>query len=475
VIPTIRRRDAPGLVDQANLQGNILCGYGNEFCHGLFAFVRVEQGAAGRALIGEWLDGGRVTDAQPWAKEGTPWYRLARGQTLKPPDTLNVALNWDGLRALGLPQHLLAEFAPEFRDGMAARAEFLGDTGTSAPSCWDPGLRPGDHHMLVTLFARQADVLEARRAELRERIGPDPGLSLAREEPTGLLSHPKEGEFAREHFGFADGLSQPTIDDPRAGPSNQKGRGTPTRLRGWDHLAPGEFVLGYTDEDGVLPPAPPDPLGRDGSYVVVRKLHQHVDVFTNYLRDQARGDPEREELLAAKLVGRYRDGRPLSRPEASTAKLLNAFRYRRDREGLRCPAGAHIRRANPRDALGFHGRLTKRHRIIRRGMPYGPPPADPSVPDDVERGLMFVCYQASIDRQFEVVQGLWLNDGEALGLGSDKDFLVSTEEAEGKLTIPEQSRAPSFLTPQPSFVTTKGGGYFFAPGIAALRALADLP
>jgi Dyp-type peroxidase family len=460
-------------VDQADLQGNILCGYGNEFCHGLHAFLQVEEAAAGRALIGEWLDGGRVTTAESWATEGTPWYRLSRGQTLKPPDTLNVAVTWEGLRALGVPEALLAEFPAEFKEGMAtpARARFLGDTGTSRPGLWDGGLRPGEHNMLVTLYAREPQALATRRGELLERVAADPGVSLAREEPVGLLGHPKEGEFGREHFGFADGLSQPTIDAPNAGPWNRPGQGTPKRLRGWDHMAPGEFVLGYVDEDGVLPSAPPDPLGRSGSYVVVRKLHQHVHTFTNYLRGQAGGDPEREELLAAKLVGRFRDGRPLSRPKANTPKLLNAFRYRGDRDGLRCPAGAHIRRANPRDALGFQGRLTKRHRIIRRGMPYGPPPADPAVPDRVDRGLMFVCYQASIERQFEMVQGFWLNDGQALGLGSDKDFLVSTEEAEGKLNIPERERAPTFLTPQPEFVTTKGGGYFFAPGIAALEAL----
>jgi Dyp-type peroxidase family len=470
--PRKRERGAPRRVDQADLQGNILCGYGNEYRHALYVFARVKDAAAGQALIGEWLERDRITNAVRWPREQPQSVR--QRQRSKPEHTLNVAFTWQGLGALGVPADVLAEFPEEFRQGMGERAKALGDTGRSAPDEWDEGLRPGHHDMLVTVFARTGAAMDSCRDELLARIEGDSGLELAKAEAAELIGSPKEGEFGREHFGFADGLSQPTIADPKAGPHNRRGRGTPKRLRGWDKLAPGEFVLGYLDEDGVLPDAPRAPLGRSGSYMVVRKLHQHVDLFTNYLRLAAELSGEPEEELAAKMIGRYRDGRPVARPNAKGPKLLNAFRYRRDEKGEKCPAGAHIRRANPRDGLGFQGRLTKRHRIIRRGMPYGPPPEDPAQPDDEERGLMFVCYQASIKRQFEIVQSLWLNDGEALGLGSDKDFLVSTEEAgDSKLTIPRKKNAPILLAPQPSFVTTKGGGYFFAPGIGALRALRD--
>ena len=129
-----------------------------------------------------------------------------------------------------------------------------------------------------------------------------------------------------------------------------------------------------------------------------------------------------------------------------------------------------MRRANPRDGLGFGGKLTARHRMIRRGMPYGPPPVDPAVEDGLERGLMFVSYQASIARQFEVVQGRWLADGDAFGLGEDRDFLLGGEDPNGKMII--QGARPRFLAPRRSFVTNRGGGYFFAPGIAALRVVA---
>jgi hypothetical protein len=133
--------------------------------------------------------------------------------------------------------------------------------------------------------------------------------------------------------------------------------------------------------------------------------------------------------------------------------------------------GAHIRRSNPRDALGFEGRLSFRHRIIRRGMPYGPPLPDGALEDDgAERGLVFVCFNASISRQFEGVQVQWLNDGNIFGLGHDKDYLLGDARTTAKMTV--QGAPPYFLAPQPSFVTTRGGEYLFVPGRAALRAIA---
>ncbi len=281
--------------------------------------------------------------------------------------------------------------------------------------------------------------------------------------------------MVREHFGFADGLSQPTIEDPRAGPHDHQGRGTPTRDGAWDDIAPGEFVLGYPDEDGLVATAPPDPLRRSGSFMVVRKIHQDVGRFESYLSSQAAALDMPEELLAAKMVGRWRSGAPLSlSPDRNDPELtvggsrraeLNDFRYGTDRDERRCPLGAHIRRANPRDALGWHGLLTKRHRIIRRGMPYGPAFDG----GDADRGLMFVCYQASISRQFEFIQSLWLNDGDLFGLGAERDPLANGVPSY-KMTI--QGERPRFLAPLPSFCRIRGGDYFFAPGIAALRALA---
>jgi Dyp-type peroxidase family len=284
-----------------------------------------------------------------------------------------------------------------------------------------------------------------------------------------------EGE--REHFGFRDGFAQPDIRDPVAGPNPRRGGGTARRLGRWRQIEPGEFVLGYHDEDGGFPDEPEEPLGRNGSYMVVRKLHQDVALFARALREATRGDADRERALAAKVVGRWPDGTPLARsPDRPMPDIfkrpdqINDFRYHHDPRGLDCPLGAHIRRANPRDAFGWQGRLTKRQRIIRRGMPYGPRLADTRHDDGRERGLMFICYQASISRQFEVVQSLWCNDGEPFGLGVDRDFLLGADPPEGKMTVP--GHPPVFLHPLRSFVTTRGGDYFFVPGLRALRALA---
>lgn len=444
-------------VDQSDLQGNILCGYGNSFAHVLYAFLHVDDGSAGRRLVGELA--GEVTSAQPWES--------------KPRETVNVAITHEGLRALGVRDDLLDSFPEEFRAGMTTRSDVLGDTDESAPERWDEGLRDGRPHVLVTVAAQSEAARDDAAAALRGRLGP--GISVAHEERAGMLLQLRENEAVREHFGFADGLSQPTIDDPLAGPHDHEGRGTPSRDNAWDDIAPGEFVLGYPDEDGLVATEPPDPLGRNGSFMVVRKLHQDVGAFESYLRSEAPELGMSEELLAAKIVGRWRSGAPLEltpdrddpdlAPTGSRRSELNAFRYGSDRGGRRCPVGAHIRRANPRDALGWHGLLTKRHRIIRRGMPYGPAYDG----NDADRGLMFVCYQASISRQFEFIQSLWLNDGDPFGLGSDRDPLDNRWPSR-KMTI--QGEQPRFLAALPSFISTRGGDYFFAPGIAALRALA---
>ncbi|HEY1357077.1 MAG TPA: Dyp-type peroxidase [Thermoleophilaceae bacterium] len=445
-------------IDQSDLQGNILCGYGNAFEHALFLFLHVDDAGGGRTLLGELA--GEVTDAIPWDE--------------RPEKTLNVAVTHAGLGALGVRAELLECFPEEFRAGMEARAGMLGDEDESAPDRWDEGLRGGRPQLLVSVAAVSEQALDQAATRLRERLGT--GVSVAHEERAGVLRDLRPDEPVREHFGFADGLSQPTIEDPNAGPHDHPGRGTPTRDGAWDDIAPGEFVLGYPDEDGLVATKPPDPLGRNGSFVVVRKLHQHVGRFRDYVSEHAAQLGMPEEMLAAKVVGRWRSGAPLELspdeddPELSVggarSRELNDFRYGDDQNGYRCPVGAHIRRANPRDALGWHGLLTKRHRIIRRGMPYGPAFDG----READRGLMFVCYQASIARQFEFIQSLWLNDGDPFGLGADRDPLGDTRPSE-KMTI--QGEQPRFLAPLHSFVSTRGGDYFFAPGIAALRALAN--
>ncbi len=451
-------------IDLRDLQGDILRSYGNDYDHTTYTFVGIEcPPEQARA----WFSGliGGVTTAEPWTGA-------------KPMTHLNVAVSAPGLKALGVSDEVVGSFAEEFREGMAKHAERLGDVGVSDPKAWERGLGTGEAHVLVIINTQEHEQHRHGVGKMRAAMAAAGGLRIVYEQDTGLLSG------VREHFGNADGFAQPAIE----GSSEEKapGGGVPEKGGRWRALAPGEFILGYPDEntrndpERSLPAAPAGPLGKSGTYMVWRKLHQDVALWRRVLRDAAElysGGDERK--LAAKVLGRWPDGTPLvTHPDGpdpsfdSAARSANDFRYAGDLDGMRCPIGAHIRRANPRDALGFEGALSFRHRMIRRGMPYGAPlPEGVSMDDGADRGLIFVSFQASIARQFEAVQTQWLNDGNVFGLGHDKDFLLGDPYGTGKMTI--QGDPPFFLAPQKEFVRTCGGEYLFVPGISALAAIAS--
>jgi Dyp-type peroxidase family len=447
----------PPAIDRADIQGDVLHAYGNRYARTSYLLVGIPDVARGRRWLGGVLD--RVTTDAPW--NGKP-----------PESTLNVALTSAGLAALGVPDALGATFSDEFGQGMAARAGVLGDTGISARDHWAGGLGTGAAHALLTVNALGEEALQRAVAGVEGGLAAE-GLTVVHRVDAALL------EGVREHFGYTDGFAQPAIE----GVSEERaaGGGVPTEGGGWRPLALGEFLLGHEDEESRvdprrrLPSAPSDPLGRNGTYMVWRKLRQHVGEFRAMLDAAARLAPGGREEVAARIVGRWRDGSPLMDfPDTqapafdAAAPGANDFRYGSDPGGRRCPLGAHIRRSNPRDALGFEGRLTFRHRMIRRGMPYGPPlPEDAREDDGHERGLVFVCFVASISRQFESVQRQWLADGNAFHVGRDSDFLL------GGTGMVVQGDPPFFLPPQGPFVTTRGGEYLFVPGIAALTAIAE--
>jgi Dyp-type peroxidase family len=447
----------PAAIDRADIQGDILRAYGNRYARTSYLLIGIPDVARGR----RWLGGvvGRVTTDEPW--NGAP-----------PASTLNIALTDAGLAALGVPEATRQTFSDEFRQGMAGRAGVLGDTGVSSRDNWADGLGTGAAHVLVTVNALDDDALERAVADLEGTLAAQ-GLSVVHRVDAALLPG------VREHFGYKDGFAQPSIEGVNE--ERAAGGGVPTEGGGWRPLALGEFLLGHEDEESRvdprrrLPSAPADLLGRNGTYMVWRRLRQHVDRFRDMLDAAARLAPGGREEVAARIVGRWRDGSPLmdfpdgQPPEFdATAPGANDFRYEADPGGRRCPLGAHIRRSNPRDALGFDGKLTFRHRMIRRGMPYGPPLADDAREDDGhERGLVFVCFVASISRQFESVQRQWLADGNAFHLGGDSDFLL------GGTGMVVQGDPPFFLAPQAPFVTTRGGEYLFVPGITALAAIAQ--
>ncbi|MBR0686004.1 Dyp-type peroxidase [Bradyrhizobium manausense] len=389
----------------------------------------------------------------------------------------NVALSWQGLSAIGTPKPCLSSFPQEFQQGMAARADRLGDVGDSAPARWDA---PFDKsvHALVVVSAMTAADRDAASTALLSDIS-DNGLTALAAIDAKLLPGPDGRPVPIEHFGYRDGITQPAIE----GSSEPilPGAGIPD-TDGWRALKAGEFVLGQPDETGVVPDLPaPASLSRNGSFVVLRKLHQHVFAFREFLRRSATNDID-VALLAAKMMGRWPSGAPLALAAERDDPALagdpmrnNQFTYSDDLRGLNCPVGAHVRRLNPRSGLtGSNGASVHRHRLLRQGLPYGSRlPADATADDGAARGAIMLLVNADIARQFEFVQKVWINDGDFAGLGNDKDPMIGGNDGSGSFTIPRTGAPRRRLPNLPAFVSTRGGEYFFLPGIAALRSLAD--
>lgn len=377
---------------------------------------------------------------------------------------VSVALSYAGLKALGVPQPSLDSFAWEFRQGMAARAAALGDSGESAPANWEPPFGTSDVHVVVVGVAPDEARLEAALARGREAFTGLAGVTLVwRQDCRAPPDH-------KEPFGFRDGISHPAIE----------GSGIPGSNPADPPLKAGELVLGYVDETSGTSPAPqPDILGRNGTYVVFRKLHQKVAAFRTYLRSNASG-PEDEELVAAKMMGRWRSGAPLALcplhddPELGADDARNnVFLYKDDDAlGYKTPAGSHCRRANPRDAAVAG--VVRLHRMIRRGTAYGPLLPEGVLADDgADRGLMFAFVGAHLKRQFEFVQSEWIGGGEFLGLGDAQDPVVGPATGDGAYSIPRRP-IPRRLNGLSRFVVTRGGEYCFMPGLRALRWLSEL-
>ena len=414
-----------------------------------YVLLRIDERTAGRELMRR-ASAVVASAAQTTSLSGDAW--------------VSVALTVQGLKALGVPQDSLDSFAWEFRQGMAARAKELGDTGESSPEHWESPLGTPDVHVVLTALAPDAPRLESALGRARRAYEQLAGVkAIWRQDCYALPSE-------REAFGFRDGISHPAVE----------GSGIPGTNPGEQPLKAGEFVLGYRDELGGFPPMPrPEVLGRNGTYVVFRKLHQRVAAFRRFLRSNA-SRPEEEELLAAKMMGRWRSGAPLALcplhddPElGADPRRNNDFLYQADDPtGFKTPGGSHIRRTNPRDA-SVAG-VARLHRMIRRGTSYGPPLPEGALEDDgADRGLMFAFVGAHLGRQFEFVQSEWINSGAFFGAGDDRDPIVGSNDGAGSLTIPRRP-VRRRLQGLPRFVVTRGGEYGFMPGLRALRWLADL-
>ena len=505
-------------------------------------FVRIP---ADKAQTKAWLD--RIVE------------EVSYGNQLTASKALVVGFAPSALRKLGLTEEVLATFPVAFQQGNAApwRARTLGDIDRDDPKhwLWGAGAQTDDNTATISAGTQTQNQVDAVILIYTKDPGQQPELAKAEADQIRryggdvvmqlkLKDLPGQGQaqhLPKEPFGFLDGISNPIIRGVRSTKSKDSA----------DLVEPGEFILGYPDNLGYLPPSPSvvpddDPkgflasagadllrqrpdfsepsaaarhdLGMNGAFLVVRQLEQDTSAFEEFLVDAegklvASGRQPKNvsgplrDWIAAKMVGRWRDGTSLVRHPVSsgTASFAggghgggirpdNEFSFRiEDPNGLRCPFGAHIRRANPRDSfvselkLSNGGtkekqfedrikeqlRIVNRHRLLRVGRPYeaqicrGAPEKQLDKP-----GLLFMCLNADIERQFEFIQQSWVLGPSFHGLQDEIDPLIGSRQGAQTFTIPTPD-GPLRLSDIKDFVRVRGGGYFFLPGKQALKFLAD--
>ena len=481
-------------LDLADIQGLILRGYRMLVVRHFLLAVRVPAQARrqlGRLVSGDESDVPQITTAEDWhvGFAPGPGDDPADAPRRKPDYCLNIGFTWPGLVALEIEERvptLSFNSFGAFIEGAAQRAELVGDTGADSPRSWVGGFGSGDDHVLVTLHATSPEAMEVYSDRLCACFAEgDAFRELSRQDGMALMEM-QNGQpvpTAKVHFGYTDGISAPTI---RGGPEHYHA----------DHQRPCEPWLFVLREDAVnyAVPEPPE-LGLNGSFAVFKKVETDVVAFENFL--QANKEWIDPELLAAKICGRWRNGVPLAlSPDTDTPAggiapdQLNDFQYVNadgsgDPKGIRCPVGAHIRRVNPRGqpvaGQGVPGGSNNSHRIIRRGLPYGPT-YDPSSKayDGIERGMLFQFINANIENQYEFVLRQWVNDSEFAGAvrlhPKSKDPLIGTQNpAESIFVIPQVNGDPPIeVTGLSSFITTKAAAYTFLPSITGINFIANL-
>jgi len=461
----------------------------------------------------------------------------------------SIAFTWTGLQKSGLDADALASFSAPFSEGMYQedRLRRLGDrikdqwqgTVIDGGPQWSgnspvkddrppvpvrlPGGEPAPArepprqvttrltvHALLLLYDQDAGKVQEWADQVAAALASHNVKIVHR---LALDLHLDAKGVAHEHFGFADGLSQPI---PFGAPDGSEATtvvldGKPAPRDPWHGVPLGEILLGHTNAHAEKSPGPlvlddvtgrvadlkPDGapegflnFGLNGSYMVVRELRQYVGRFWKSLEDNAQRirnhDPAATyvtaDWLAERVVGRSLDGHLLCpaglRPPDQYDLPDNAFGYMADdRYGQGCPMGSHVRRANPRDGLAKDHPAAAQtlldaannHRILRRGRKYGPPAADRQIDDGAERGLLFICLNADIARQFEFVQQTWILNKNFATLYDETDPLVGPK---GGFTIGEQPLRR--IVDVETFIQSAGGEYFFLPSLPALKYLASL-
>ena len=480
-------------LDLADIQGFILRGYRMPMVRHFLLTVSTPAAARkflGRLVSGDESDAPQITTAEDWhvGFEPGPGDNSADIPRHKPDYCMNLGITWPGLIALEVkdrvPALTFASFGA-FTAGAAGRAALVGDTGPGAPENWVGGFGNGNDHVLVTLHAISPEAMSAYSDRLSALFAEGGAFREIWRCDGMAWKQTVEGTATFTHkvpFGYTDGISMTTV---RGGPERYPPDGQQP-CESW------LFVLQDNAENYFVPE--PRELGLNGSFAVFKMIETDVVGFENFL--QSNKDKIDPELLAAKLCGRWRNGVPLelspetdNPPSGISPDQLNNFEYVNadgsgDLTGLRCPVGAHMRRLNPRGqpvaGQGLPGGSNNTHRLIRRGLPYGPN-YDPAQPyDGVKRGLLGYFINSSIENQYEFVLGHWANDSEFAGAvrlnPKSKDPIIGTQDpAQSIFVIPQANGAPAIkVTAFSSFTTTKAAAYCFLPSVTALKFLANL-
>ena len=418
---------------------------------GTHVLLRVDEARAGRELLRRLTP--HVDSSANWWDKVTPW--------------LDVAISYAGLEALGVPRESLQSFPEAFRVGMAARARQLGDEGVNDPKNWDAPFGTREVHIGISAFSDSEEKQRRVLAFARDQYESFSGIRVLRTQDFGA----QPGDL--NSLGYKDGIDQPAVEGSGVDPLPGQG----------PLIKAGEFILGYPGEAGIPLPMPqPDVLGRNGTFVGFRKYQTRVGAFNRFLRANGNTEEERE-LVAAKLVGRWRSGAPLTlAPEVDNPALgadphrNNNFNYANDTRGRQVPFGSHIRRMNPRDTELTRLSDINLHRLIRRGTTYGPPYDANEISeqaDEIPRGAIFLFISAKAMATIEFLQQEWINDGDFIKAGDERDPIIGRQEEGATFTIPKQP-VRRRLRGIETFNVLRGGEYLFMPSLSALRWLSEL-
>jgi Dyp-type peroxidase family len=439
----------PVTVDLDDIQATVLR-YRPEPYYGTHAMFGVEDAQAGREFVR------RLT---PYVDSAAEWWQAGEAWT-------SIAISYTGLVALGVPQDSLQSFPEAFRVGMAARADKLLDDGPNDPKNWEKPFGTGEIHIAVSIFSESEEKWRRAMETARQQYQGFSGVNLLLMQDFGA----QPGDL--NPLGYRDSIGQPPIEG--SGVEPLPGQGRPIKA--------GEFILGYPGEAGVPLPMPrPDMLGRNGTFVGLRKYQSRVGAFNRFLHEHARTDQERE-LLAAKLIGRWRSGAPLTLAPTQDDSALGAdlrrnndFTYAADPHGRQVPLGSHMRRMNPRDTEMAILTDVNIHRIIRRSTTFGAAydlNATSAQDDETPRGIYFIFLSAKAMATIEFLQQEWINNGNFMSLGDERDPNVGLQQDGATFTIP-QAPVRRRIHGIETFNVLRGGEYFFLPSLSALQWLGE--